>query len=125
MDQFDWVKARAECCMFNVFVKMKAEIEADIETRMEQLKGYARLIKLVPTGAESFAVTLTGNGLTSRSVSFAKVGETIVIRDGDVSTVASLTLNDAGECRLKVGDLERDSWQIRRTALGGLFFDGL
>jgi hypothetical protein len=58
MDNFDWVAARSECCMFDVSVKLKVEIEADIRARNEQLKAEQkpRILRLVPTGADSFAV---------------------------------------------------------------------
>lgn len=82
------------------------------------------MISLVVTSAVSFAVTLTGNGIPHRSVSFSLIGEVIVFRDDqkDVSIAAGLTLNDSGECRLKVGSDERESWQFRRAALEDLFF---
>jgi hypothetical protein len=35
---------------------------------------------------------------------------------------ATLTLNDMGECRLKINGQEREFWQFRRTALEDLFF---
>ena len=112
--------------MFNVFVKLKAEIEADVNTRNEQLKiaQTPRILRLEATGDESFAVTLSGNGIGNRAVTFRQIGETIVIRDrgGNVLIEAGLTLNDDGNCKLKVGESERESWQIRRTALEDLFF---
>lgn len=125
-DPFDWVAARSECSVFNVFVKLKAEIEADIKARNVQLQAEEkqRVIGLVVTSAVSFAVTLTGNGIPHRTVSFSLIGEVIVFRDDqkDVSIAATLTLNDKGECRLKIGNDERESWQFRRTTLENLFW---
>jgi hypothetical protein len=33
-----------------------------------------------------------------------------------------VTLNDEGECRLKVGDDELEEWQVLKRALETLFF---
>jgi hypothetical protein len=33
------------------------------------------------------------------------------------------TINDEGKCRLKVGGIEREFWQVRRMALEALFFE--
>lgn len=36
---------------------------------------------------------------------------------------ATLTLNDNGQCRFKVGSEELDAWQLMRRALEWLFFE--
>jgi hypothetical protein len=48
-----------------------------------------------------------------------------VIRDGDRTITAGITLNNEGLCKLKVGETELDHWQVRRMALERLFFGPL
>jgi len=55
---------------------------------------------------------------------FALAGKTIQVKNGDREVLfeAGITLNDAGECKLRVDTEEVESWQFRRRALEELFF---
>jgi hypothetical protein len=59
------------------------------------------------------------------SVLFVLAGNLIKVKDGETGHIVfdiSISLNDEGECRFTIDGKERDSWQIRRTALEGVFF---
>jgi len=43
-------------------------------------------------------------------------------KDGKKILEATLTLNDSGECRVKIGGQEYELWQMRKKALENLFF---
>jgi len=57
-------------------------------------------------------------------VNFNLTEHSIVISDQDGNTIfeAVATLNDEGECRLKVTGQEKELWQVRKMALEELFF---
>jgi hypothetical protein len=62
--------------------------------------------------------------MASRSVDFVCTRDEIQVSDDKDQLLysASLTLNDEGKCRLRVGDKELTQWQFRRMALEKLFF---
>jgi hypothetical protein len=72
-----------------------------------------------------FSVVLQSTGLESRSVVFEQTEVGVVVKDGDDNEVleATLTLNNQGECRLKVGKEELEFWQFRRLVLEDFFFN--
>ena len=64
------------------------------------------------TKGSDFTVFLIAKDVR-RSVTFSLAEHAISVRDGDGSPVfdVTLTFNDAGECRLKVKEQERELWQ--------------
>jgi hypothetical protein len=60
-----------------------------------------------------------------RAVRFSVANGAIQVRDqSDVVIVEGrVTVSEDGVCRIKVGDMELDSWQFRRRALEALFFE--
>jgi hypothetical protein len=120
----DWITARRQCSIGQVFELLKTQVEKDVDI---QNVGSPHKFS-VHRSRESFTV-ICGDGGGIRSVIFAVCGNTIQIKDGDRKLLftAGLTLNDAGECKLKLidgpdRDRELEFWQFRRRPLEGLFF---
>ena len=125
MSDFNWVKGRAACSLGMVFEKLKIDVESDIKTRNalnERTQGPPQVFTMVSNDA-SFKV-LTAAGTRQSGVKFTLGDKAITVADSHGTTVfeATITLNDEGECRLKVNGVERETWQVRRTALEHLFF---
>jgi hypothetical protein len=119
-EKFDWVTALSSCSVNEVFVRLKQQVEQDVEIRNKQLTRHG--FKFISTG-ESFTV-LTEDHMTLRSVTFKRGTQDITVQDDENAVMfkATLTFNDAGECRMKVKDRELCLWQVRKMALEGLLF---
>jgi hypothetical protein len=119
-ENFDWVTALSSCSVNEVFVRLKQQVEQDVETRNKQLTHSG--FKFIATG-ESFTV-LTEDHRTLRSVTFKRGTQDITVQDEDnaVMLKATLTFNEEGECRLKVKDRELCLWKVRKMALEDLLF---
>jgi hypothetical protein len=120
LDAFDWVTERAGCTVNSVFESLYAEIKRDVELingKRKQQFGVNRNDGIITVFQE--------NSSPPRSVAFGISGVFIFSQDSGGAhkrIEATLTLNDQGKCRLKVGDLERERWQFRKDALEDLFF---
>jgi len=124
---FSWVKARADCSIWKVFKELELGAQDDIET-INSLRQPDDQYKfsLVKTAGKRFSVVLESHGLplSSKSVDFTVSGQMIVVGSNGVTLLtASLTLNDVGQCRLKINNKELEQWQVRRLALEDLLFD--
>jgi hypothetical protein len=124
MSEFDWVKARSACSLAGIYEKLKMDLQEDVKTR-QSLRGENDTyygVKIVAKDKRT-AVVVEGNGIYD-SVLFILTDDGIDIadKDGKVRFKATPTLSDDGECRLKVGDQERELWHVRKMALEELFF---
>lgn len=123
----DWVTARANCNARHVFHDIRDEVEKDIATRntfiTERQKADFVGFQFEPQDAASFAIIRNGASIVSR-ITFKCGDSAITVLDdaGRKLVEATLTLNDAGECRLAVNKEELAHWQFRRRALQDLFF---
>jgi hypothetical protein len=121
-EQFDWVKARAECSILAVYQQLISEIEKDVERRNTlDTRAHARF---------SFKVIDANQCLVIRGDSgplriFKMADEFIAVLDRERNELlrATLTLSKFGRCMLKVADEELEHWQFLRTALEPLFFE--
>lgn len=124
MDQeFRWVKALAECSPFQVLKFLQDGCQQDVQDRNEQRsEGDAFGFKITST-ANHFRVLREGNRISS-SVKFEASPTGISVSDDNdiVILQAILTVNDEGQCRLRIGNDEVTFWQFRRRALQDLFF---
>jgi hypothetical protein len=127
--ELNWVKARAECSLAQVFKALELAIKDDIEavnslTRVDAGTKFA----LVPYGGKRFSVVCEVNHFPSGSIDFS-LSETEILVGCGADTIfrARLTLTDSGRCKLKLRvngtELELEQWQFRRKALEDLFFD--
>lgn len=119
----DWVKERAKCTALWVHQRLLEQTKLDVETRNEQVKGRGSYAFSVQEEQGYFLVGIHRSG----PMKFVKVqldGERIRVSgdDGQLMIEGAVTLNDAGECRLQVGELELEEWQFRRRALEELLF---
>lgn len=120
---FDWVQARTECSPSAIFERLKISLKTDAKIRTQALiqKGSDYGFSVISEG-RSVSVFVQGNNL-SRSVVFDLTEDGVSVHTGDKHIAeATLTLNDEGECRLKVGDKELELWQFRKFALEEFFF---
>lgn len=123
MSNFDWVKELSSCSLPAVFERLKLEVETDMNARMAlRREGDAYGFEMSRT-ADAFTVFLNSNQ-RREAVKFTLKAKSIVVSDssGDEMFEATLTLNDEGECRVKINGQERELWYMRRMALENLFF---
>lgn len=126
-ENFNWVKARAECSVAQMFEMLRLQVGEDVENRNSHpLKLQNCTLKMVPS-AKSFSVVFDCDydAYASSSVTFTRTANDIQIRkenEKDPFLVATITLNDEGQCKFKVNGEEKESWQLRRMALEELFF---
>ena len=124
MRDFNWVGARGACSAAKVFEILKGEIERDIEIRNELRAENPPYYKFcAQIEGENIVVIREGNRIGS-SVKFTVEGEKIIVLNTDRKKMleAALTINSEGECKLKIGGEEYDSWHLRKLALEDLFF---
>jgi hypothetical protein len=120
--QLDWVNARANCSITDVFLHLRKDIARDIETRNGLTPvGIApcmfRILEPDSDRDNEFTVIRDAAG-GPRTVRVHYTATTIVL--GEIQ--ATLTLNAAGRCVMVVDGQELESWQVRRLAFEGLFF---
>jgi len=125
MGDFDWVKARAECSATEIFEKLRIQVQKDVD-RWKALKVSSELKVSTANEAGVFAVSVDGVGVY-RGVRFS-LEENAIVVDGIAPEkrmfLASVTLSDDGECRLKITGKEKeyDLWQFRKLALEWVLF---
>jgi hypothetical protein len=126
---FDWVAARSRCSLAVVFQQIASEVEEDVRKRNAKCpKDCGYEFSVIGPSASAFTVLLTGDRVDRKLVKFNQTSKGITVhKDGSLkpSIEASLTLNNDGECRLKIGTGEYDFWQFRRMALEELFFEAV
>jgi len=122
MKDFNWVEARSQCNVFQVFRELQSSIEEEVGIRHQQTEGKNVGFRFQQYGEKKFAVYR--NSLEkSMMVEFRCDAAGIYAKgDNSLDLKATLSLNDEGECRLKVGTEELMQWQFRRRALEDLFF---
>lgn len=122
-ENLDWVTARSLCSLATVFETLKLQVQQDVETRNKLRPENAHYKFNFVTKGDRFTVFLEAN-LPHWSVQFKLSDKSIQIHDeGDnLLMEATVTLNDDGECRLRINGTERELWQVRKTVLERLFF---
>jgi hypothetical protein len=123
--KFDWVTERSSCSLPKVFGALRTQVEDDVKTRNALRPSNSPYEFSVAEDVSEFTVLLK-TAEASRSVVFNLTEHAIVIRDQQRNPMfeVAASLNDQGECRLKVNGEERDFWQVRRLALEDLMFHG-
>ena len=127
VESFDWVKALSACSVFEVFERLRLQVKSDVETRdaqreMPRDQHYA--FGFVSNGRE-FSAVVRGHKISGSVIFSLDIpSQSIKVRnEKDVLLLdATTTINDEGECRLKVKGQERELWQVRKMALESLFF---
>jgi hypothetical protein len=123
-DDFDWVSARKECSLAEIFQKLRMLVEQDVDKRNGLLPEKSSFqFKLVSASEQLFSVVATGR-YGHKSVVFRVNGDLISIstQEGFILEGGVVTLSNDGECRVKDKGVEYDLWQVRKMALEGIFF---
>jgi hypothetical protein len=119
----DWVAALSACSVGAVFEELKQQVRRDVESRNKLRSEYAHYVfRFIPEG-DTFVVLIEGMKIHRTVTFFCRENAIIVQRSkGTPEIEATLTLNDEGECRVKIDGQERELWQMRKMALEELFF---
>ncbi len=119
---FDWVRARSACSLPVVFKELQLGVQNDA-LAMESLAAGQVRFSVTALMRGRFSVVREEKGFPD-SMTFALENGAITVRDDEnaVIATATVTLNDKGECKLKVGTDELEQWQFRRKTLEKLFF---
>jgi hypothetical protein len=120
---FDWVSARSACSLKTIFETLKLEVEKDVEIRNRLRPAMAHYVFKMVSKADVFTVFVESNK-AHPTTKFSLSNDSIQLRDGEnnLRCDAVLTLNNNGECRLRVHEREYTFWQFRRMALESMFF---
>jgi hypothetical protein len=119
MADFDWVNARAQCSAAIMFARLRVNVKADVEKR-SRLDG--NWFFKFWSEEHAFFVSRERPNQT-RTLSFVGCPTSIGVMDEDKERyIATLTLNNEGECRLSVNGQEMEEWQFRKMILEELFF---
>jgi hypothetical protein len=116
----DWVTERAKCSLTAIFLALKEGVKRDVDAQND-LNGHPQL-NYRDQDDRLQVYKRDGSGL--ESVAFALRSNKIEVLDTNGALIfeATITLNDLGECKLRVQNQERELWQVRRQALEQLFF---
>jgi hypothetical protein len=118
---FDWVEARLACSALKVFELLALEAQKNVETFTRDPN--APRYEFVRVDG-SFSISRRHGFQGVKGVRFTLLGEAIEIEGHGfiLALTATLTLNNDGECRLKVNGQELERWQVLRRALEPLLF---
>ncbi|MGA8730020.1 MAG: hypothetical protein WB608_14805 [Terracidiphilus sp.] len=122
---FNWVKAKTECSVSQVFIELRLGVEDDI-AEINKVRG--------GSPEKDVHIAQNGNGNTFKvwrgespepSIKFRMSGNRIEVLDGNGTMAASyeVSFNDEGHCALLSNSGEIAQWRVRREALEGLFFN--
>jgi hypothetical protein len=127
-DDFNWVAARSACSLGAVFELLKQQVQQDTEARQRILTATIHRhygFRFLSASSRSFSVLTEGNHI--HCIVDFKLGDNAIQVGGSgfegvPNFEATLTLDDEGECRAKIGEREFQLWQVRKMALETLFF---
>ena len=124
---FEWVHARAACSPSKVFEQLRLQIAQDVKLRNKlcESQGYKFGISEESAAFSVFLDSVNHRETPHRVIRFCLDDQRIIARYGDETHIftATLTLNEDGECRLRINDKNYDLWQARQMALEKLFFE--
>ena len=126
-ENFNWVSVRAECSPTAAFLKLRSQVEEDVNDRIKlmpeaELPRYSFTFR--SEEAWKFWVLVRVPGL-DKGVLFIRSPHGIEVRDVSTDRLmydGHLTLANDGECKLKVGESEYSFWQFRKLALEDILF---
>jgi len=122
---FDWVAARRACQPAVVFEGLAQQARRNVEAMREEAGGRVRArFELSYYGTE---FVVFDHAHPARKVTVRLLDASIEARQfglaAGVDRVATLTLDDAGQCRLNVDGVALQPWQFLRRVLEPLFFE--
>lgn len=123
--EFDWVRARANCSLLRVFNELRLGAEEDVKTvnstPRPTVYPHSSFAVRSNTMGDYFVVFQAEN--SNARIEFNCEVDHITVRNKDKEFSISLTLDHEGRCKLRVDDGEElEQWQVRRMMLENLFF---
>lgn len=124
--EFDWVKARGECSLREMFERLRSVAERNIAAR-KKLDGWPAMEITLSDGVsgDQFSVFSSGSELDSEGVRFYLRLDCIEVAPHGAATApvkARVALTRQGECKLKVGGEELYPWQLLQMTLEPVLF---
>lgn len=105
-----------------VYEMLKLQVRKDIDARNSLRGGAPHKFELIDHGVH-FVAFVEGLG-QHRTINFSLTEKGVMAQDnGDVLMDVTITLNDDGECRLRIRGEEKELWQASRITLERLFFE--
>ena len=123
-NDFDWVRARANCTIENAFKQLHDSVIRDYEQHLRQNPELAQGLELGKCSDDKFFVKKDGVHIVVFELAHGKIRIERVSKTGETekSITISVSLNDDGECVLKHGEGIMYQWQVRRSMLENTFF---
>jgi len=120
---FDWVRARAQCSVDEVFQKLRLGAKTDVDVVNSLRAGEPVKFSVIEQG-NRFSVSREHQSEPLMSVDFTLDKGVIRVEGLTEKFQAFVTLNNDGECKVKIdlNDEELELWQVRRRCLEGLFW---
>lgn len=120
---FNWVVARDKCSARNVFEELRLAAQENVKVRNTQVNGKP----LVAFSAQANAFSIWNGDKTGPehgrvAADFSLDGERIIVKSLEKEWTITLTLDDEGICKCRVGDKALDVWQVLRMALEPVLF---
>ncbi len=124
---FNWVSATAECSYGPIFIRLHLGCEDDAQERNKILASDESVTRRrhfsVITNDAKTKFTVCEDTDPRSAVKFSLREDRIEIETPRKTLSITLTLDAQGECKLRVDDEgELNQWQVRKLALGDLFF---
>ena len=128
---FDWVTARQQCSLQEVFESLRLRIREDVETRNSNLSddpdSDRPTLKVIENGP---TIRVYWHDIYSEYrhffVEFTLTPQNIAVRDHEKTLFeATIGLNDDGDCKVNISGKQYDLWQMRRKALEHVMFNAL
>ncbi len=123
-DEFDWIAVRWDCSLTAVFEKLKAQVRMDVENiQRRRPEGAMNKIEFTNNG-NHFIVVLSAQQRILDAASFTLKDNEILVSNKDDKELfrAVPSIDDEGDCILKIGEKECELWQVRKAALEKLLF---
>jgi hypothetical protein len=121
---FDWVSARNACSTRAVFESLKLAATEDVKV-INTLRGKLQFTIVSDVSGDEFSV-LREETSPQRLVSFSMTHNEISIKPSTGNSFrVNLSLNNSGECKLRIKGRDEDLelWQLLRIGLEDLFFE--
>jgi hypothetical protein len=119
---FDWVGARMKCSAHEVLRAIQADVKKSIETRNNTLEGPAFKYEPYAESGTDFYITSGQDHVLFRAIDENTIS---AARKQTEGVWATLTLDDDGICRLKVGNDRLLRWQFLKKVLEDFLFQSL
>jgi hypothetical protein len=122
---FDWVTARRNCSLQEVFEALKLGIRDDVKARNASFQPHPDGLSLRFTERGGIIrVYWADNYGQGEYVEFTLGPQNISVKNNQ-ATLLEITvgLNDDGDCKARIQGREFDLWQVRRKSLETLMFN--